>query len=67
MDLLPPEPPDFWKFRLVAGVAAVAAVGGLTLIADSDLATLGGMAGAAAGAASVALSLAGFLHYWHNL
>jgi hypothetical protein len=66
MDRLPPEPPDFWKFRLVAGVAALTAAGGLALIADSDMTTAGGIA-AAAGAALVALSLAGFGHYWRSI
>jgi hypothetical protein len=64
---MPPEDPDFWKFRIIANVAGGIAVGGVILVAKADLATVGGAALAAAGAAQVVLSLAGFLDYWRSL
>ena len=67
MELLPPEPPGYWKFKLVAGAALWAAFGGGLLVLNSNLATAVGIASAAAGAVLVVLSMAGFLYYWRRL
>lgn len=67
MGMLPPEPPGYWKFKLVAGGALWAAIVGGGLALEADLATATGIAQAAAGAALVALSIAGFLYYWRSL
>ena len=67
MDLLPPEPPGYWKFKLMAGGAFWLAIGGGAFALDSDLTTAGGMARAAAGGAVVVLSIAGFLYYWRRI
>jgi hypothetical protein len=67
MDLLPPEPPGYWKFKLVASGAFWAAVGGGVFALDSDPTTASGIARAAAGAAVVVLSIGGFLYYWRSL
>ena len=67
MELLPPEPPGYWKFKLVAGGAFWAAVVGGGFALEADLTTTNGIAQAAAGAALVALSIAGFLYYWRSI
>ena len=67
MDLLPPEPPDYWKFKLVAGAAAFAGVTGGLWVLDSDLTTAGGIAWAVVGAVMVLASIAGFVYYWRSV
>lgn len=67
MDLLPPEPPDYWRFKLVAGGAVWAGVSGGVLVLKSDLSTAGGIAWAVAGVAMVVLSVSGFIYYWRSV
>ena len=64
---LPPEPPDYWKFKLVAGGASLAAVTGGLWVLDADLSTAAGIAWAVMGAVMVVASLAGFIYYWRSV
>lgn len=65
--MYPPEPPGYWKFKLVAGAAVIAAFAGGSFALQADLATSEGIARAATGAAAIALSIAGFLYYWRSI